>query len=115
SGAQEYEMTTAADEVEPELEVEDDGEVKVDANAVIQNSGQKHRELVFRNDTLRKNADIRNIPDSQLTWYQRLQLQDVRKRTVELSHIELKKRIFATFDYNSVFQRNRKGMGNPNG
>jgi hypothetical protein len=60
---------------------------------------------LLEKDTLRKKSDIRNIDISELTWYQKIQLERVKKQITEFENTQLRKRIFNTFrsegDYRS--------------
>src|SRR5262245_43689044 len=97
------------EELEDEIIIEagNDGEIKVEIKNQKQSKG--HSELVFRNDTIRKNSDIRNMPDSELTWYQKQQLEGIKKRVAELEPLQRRKKIFATFDFTATYLRNLNG------
>jgi hypothetical protein len=66
---------------------------------VAEISSRKHHDLVFANDTLRKECDIRNLPESKLTWYQKMQRRHIKKYTEDLEAIELGIQIRMIFDY----------------
>ena len=59
---------------------------------------QEYHELIFTKDRIRQFSDIRNIPEKDLSSYQKTQLKDIKKYVYDLEMVELQKTIFRMFD-----------------
>jgi len=61
-------------------------------------TSQERFEMVYRKDRLRQFCDIRNMKESDLTRFQKMQLRDIKKYVYDLEMRDLRKKIFRTFE-----------------